>query len=256
MEFRYEICSNIGNREINEDYAVVTSQGEELLAIVADGLGGHDKGEVASKLVSDTIAEEFHFGTQEPGEELHRVMHVAQEILLEYQQQEQAVDAMKTTCVVLTLGPEHAFWGHVGDSRGYVFYKDKKWERTCDHSVTQMLALAGKIKEKGIRHHEDRNKLLRVFGSEWYKDMCEISDPIEKEKVKAYLLCTDGFWELITERQMQKCLKRSKTPAEWLKRMLAIVEKAGKKKNMDNYTAVAIYVENTKEQIQEETANA
>lgn len=243
MGFKYEIYSNIGNRELNEDYAFVTSRGEELLAIVADGLGGHDKGEVASKLVSDTIAEEFHFETKEPAEELHRVMHVAQEVLLEYQRQEKAVDAMKTTCVVLAAGPEHAFWGHVGDSRGYVFYKDKTWERTCDHSVTQMLALAGTIKDKKIRHHEDRNKLLRVFGSEWYKDMCEISNELDVANIKAFLLCTDGFWELITERQMMKCLKKSKTPKEWLDKMTEIVQKTRKNNNMDNYTAIAVFID-------------
>lgn len=247
MEFTYEIYSNIGNRELNEDYAFVTSQGEELLAIVADGLGGHDKGEVASKMVTDTIAEDFLFGAQAPQEELHRVMHVAQETLLEYQKLEKAEDAMKTTCVALNVGPEQAFWGHVGDSRGYVFYEDGTLERTHDHSVPQLLALAGKIKEKKIRHHEDRNKLLRVFGSEWYKDFCEISPAIETPKVKAFLLCTDGFWELITERQMMKCLKKSSTPAEWLNRMVAIVEKTGRKTCMDNYTAVAIYISNTKE---------
>lgn len=243
MAYTYEVFTNIGNRELNEDYAAIKVFEDKVLAVVADGLGGHDKGEVASKLVTETILENFNFDHTDMQEELHQMMHKAQQTLLERQKEENAEDAMKTTCVVLGIEKEQAYLGHVGDSRGYVFYQDKTWERTCDHSVVQMLVLAGDAKEKQIRHHADRNKLLRVFGSEWFKDFCEFRTPIDVAKAKAFLLCTDGFWELITERQMQKCLKKAATPKEWVEKMAAIVQKNGKKVTMDNYTAIAVFVD-------------
>ena len=243
MGITYEICTYIGNREINEDYANAKICGEDFLAVVADGLGGHDKGEVASKLVTDTMLDSYDFEAEDRQEELHRVMKEAQQTLMDFQKKEKAEDSMKTTCVALAVHGNSAHIGHVGDSRGYAFYKNKTWTRTNDHSVTQMLAMAGEIKEKQIRYHEDRNKLLRVFGSEWYRDSCEFSPDIETDKVKTFLLCTDGFWELITEEQMQKLLKKSETPKEWLDKMIAVVEKAGQKLKMDNYTAIAVFVE-------------
>lgn len=243
MAYIYETLTNIGNRELNEDYAGAKASKGKLLAVVADGLGGHDKGEVASRLVTETILEEYNFDTEDLQEELHQAMQKAQEVLLARQKEEQLTDAMKTTCVAFVADDSEAYLGHVGDSRGYIFYTDKTWQRTCDHSVVQMLVLAGDAKEKQIRHHVDRNKLLRVFGTEWFKDFCEFLPTVEVAKAKAFLLCTDGFWELITERQMQKCLKKAASPKEWLEKMAAIVQKNGKNSNMDNYTAIAVFVD-------------
>ena len=79
--------------------------------------------------------------------------------------------------------------------------------RTIDHSIPQMLALAGEIKEKEIRRHPDRNKLLRVVGTDWENPQYEISEDVEKTGGEAFLLCSDGFWENITEKEMVKCLK-------------------------------------------------
>lgn len=240
MNITYEIYSGIGNRELNEDNAGVKKENDCLVAVVADGLGGHEKGEVASQLVTDAILESVSMQA-EGKEELHRVMLEAHQVLREYQRMEQTENSMKTTVVALYLKDQKAYIGHVGDSRGYVFYKNKEWIRTRDHSVTHMLYQAGEIKEKHIRHHEDRNKLLKVFGSEWAKDACEFLPCIDVTETKAFLLCSDGFWENITERQMMKCLKKSSTPQEWMEKMLAIVKKAEKSGEMDNYTAVAVF---------------
>jgi len=81
-----------------------------------------------------------------------------------------------------------------------------------------------------------------VLGSPWEKDAVEVSNEIELEKTKAFLLCSDGFWELIDEKNMMKCLKRANTPEEWILRMAEIVERNGRGKEMDNYTAGAVFV--------------
>lgn len=242
MGYKYATLSIPGTREINEDAVAIKEKDRKLMLVVADGLGGHDKGEVASKIVAETVIEK---GIISGGsvEELEETMREAQRCLLEKQKQENAVNAMKTTAVVLSLTSDKAYLSYVGDSRGYVFFKNGKYIRTIDHSVPQMLALAGDIKEKDIRHHPDRSSLLRVFGCEWENDPIDSLEEIETARIKAFLLCSDGFWELITENQMKWCLKWSKTPAEWLTRMKKIIEKNGKGKEMDNYTAGAVFIE-------------
>ena len=149
---------------------------------------------------------------------------------------------MKTTAVVLQIRENDIQWAHVGDSRLYVFHKNKYKDRTRDHSVPQMLVNAGEIKEKDIRNHPDRNRLLRVMGIEWDKPKYVLSDSIEKKDGLAFLLCSDGFWELIEEKQMEKCLKKSKSAKQWLESMKEIVLKQGIGTDMDNFTAITVLV--------------
>ncbi len=241
MELNYAVLTCVGTREINEDAVKVRQEGEKLLAVVADGLGGHDRGEVASEVVTSSFVDNYKFEENKESE-LPKAARRAQQDLMEAQETMNGKNAMKTTAVVLCTGEEDALFLHVGDSRGYVFYKWGRISRTRDHSLPQMLALSGKIKEKEIRYHQDRNQLLRVFGTSWDKDMFEVSKEIRLKKVKAFLLCSDGFWELIEEKQMKQCLKKSATPQEWLEKMTEIVEQNGKGQSMDNYTAAAVFV--------------
>ena len=242
MGYKYATLSLPGTREINEDSIATKESNGKLVLVVADGLGGHDKGEVASKIVAETIVEKGAL-CEDNEEGLVEALREAQRCLLEKQKQENAINAMKTTAVALSLTNDRAYLAYVGDSRGYAFFKNGKYIRTIDHSVPQMLALAGDIKEKDIRYHEDRSSLLRVFGSEWENDPIDFLEEIDVAKTKAFLLCSDGFWELITESQMKWCLRWSKTPDDWLERMRKIIEKNGKGKEMDNYTAGAVFTE-------------
>lgn len=105
-----------------------------------------------------------------------------------------------------------------------------------------MLVNMGKIKEKDIRHHEDRSRLLRVMGTEWDAPKYQVVDNFTVTNHSSFLLCSDGFWELIDEKMMCKTLKKAKTPTEWLFNMREIILKNGKGTNMDNYSAIAIFV--------------
>jgi len=146
---------------------------------------------------------------------------------------------MKTTAVCLSIIGDKCQWAHIGDSRLYLFKKNKISLRTLDHSVPQMLALSGDIKDKHIPHHPDRNRLLRVLGVEWDSPRYEVSDEILISNCQAFLLCTDGFWELINPKLICRYLKKSSSAEEWLNLMTAEVEKNGLGKDMDNYTAIA-----------------
>ena len=104
-----------------------------------------------------------------------------------------------------------------------------------------MLVLSGEIPERKIRNHPQRNMLLRVMGIEWETPQYKLSGEKTIEDYQAFLLCSDGFWELITEKEMCKLLKKSSSVTEWLQRMAESVRATGKAKDMDNYTAIAVW---------------
>lgn len=239
MEITYAISTFAGDREPNEDFAAVECEAGSFCFVLADGLGGHGKGEVASRLVCETALQTFR---QNSVRDLTSLFELAQERLMDRQRQENAVDAMKTTMNLLLIDGKDIHWGHVGDSRTYYFRKGKIAARTKDHSVPQMMAAMGEIKEKDIRHHVDRNRLLRVMGIEWPKPQYALEENIKVGHKQAFLLCTDGFWELIEDKEMEKCLKKAKDVQSWLDAMNEMVSANGKGHNMDNYTALAVWI--------------
>ena len=238
----YDLLSNAGGRENNEDSVGMYQNEQEYCFVLADGLGGHGKGEVASRLAVETCVNVF--AQEGAGEEvLSQSFDQAQQAILKGQKEDYHAQDMKTTLVLLHVGEEEIRWGHIGDSRLYYFKNKKLAERTLDHSVPQMLVAAGQIKEKQIRNHPDRNRLLRVPGIDWDAPKYQIGEMTAREGSQAFLLCSDGFWELIDEKKMQHCLKKAKTPGQWLTLMEEIVKKNGQGKNMDNYSAVAVWLD-------------
>lgn len=240
----YAILTSPGERDNNEDSVGVKMVERSVSVVLADGLGGHDRGEIASALVKDTALELFSDTDNTENwtlqDYLKEGFQEGQKRLRELQRQRHS--DMKTTMVVLAIRDQQIQWGHVGDSRLYYFKNGKLVRRTLDHSVPQMLVKTGEIKEKDIRHHEDRNRLLRVMGIEWESPKYELAEPIKAEEGQAFLLCSDGFWEWIEEKDMIRTLKAAETPEDWLKAMEKIVLTHGKGNHMDNYSAVAVFV--------------
>ena len=241
MNITCGFISKQGDRELNEDSIYQNTATDSGIYAVADGLGGHERGEVASQTVIQTIKEIFE-STDSGALNLSDTFELCQQKLLQKQNDLGARNEMKTTLTVLSVSENCITWGHVGDSRLYAFNNNRVKTRTLDHSVPQMLVLSGDIPERKIRNHPDRNLLLKVMGINWEEPQYEISDTYSTSDYTAFLLCSDGFWELINERQMCSCLRKSKTVQEWIDMMTAIVEKNGKGKDMDNYSAVAVWL--------------
>lgn len=239
MEITYAISTFPGDREPNEDFAAAECSGGRYCFTVADGLGGHGRGEVASRLVCEAAQ---HYFASHDGCSIETMFEEAQERLLIKQSEENAVDAMKTTLNVLVIDGAGIRGGHVGDTRSYYFKKSKIVSRTKDHSVPQMMVSMGEIREKDIRHHVDRNRLLRVMGIEWNKPQYVLSKEIKPGHGQAFLMCTDGFWEHIEDRDMEKCLKKAADVQGWLDAMNAVVRRNGQDSDMDNYTALAVWI--------------
>lgn len=240
----YHLLTKEGKRIPNEDSIGMVEENGVYCFAVADGLGGHGKGEVASALVVEHSLSKFV--TNPEGDNiLAESFEMAQAELLELQRAKRSQNEMKSTLVLLRINGNKAQWAHIGDSRLYYFSNNKLKVRTLDHSVPQMLVASRQIKEKDIRHHSDRNRLLRVMGMEWPVPKYEVSQErdINSKKRQAFLMCSDGFWELIDEKNMMKCLKASVTVEEWIENMEEIVCQNGKDTNMDNYTALGVFIE-------------
>lgn len=238
----FHILSQYGSREANEDSVYAGASDGRGLFVVADGLGGHGKGDVASALAVSTFRETFLNRAESLPALFSKAFLNAQTTILAEQARTGNPFQMKTTVCALAVDNNKLMWGHIGDTRLYAFSRNKVRVRTLDHSVPQMLVLAHDIKEKDIRNHPDRNKLLRVLGVSGDTPKFEVSEIQDISKYQAFLLCSDGFWELILEKEMCSALKKSSSVAEWMEKMQLIVEQRGYGKDMDNYSAITIWM--------------
>ncbi len=237
---KYALFTNAGGRDINEDAIGAFTNGDNHCFVLCDGLGGHGMGDIASHLVKDVFEDQFS-RTDDMVNFLGQTFQVAQQILMMEQKEQHATLKMKTTCVSLVTDKKTAYIGHIGDSRAYIFNHGKVKTRTLDHSIPQMLVLSKDIKESEIRNHPQRNMVLRVLGIEWDDIMYDLMVPYPLRKAQAFLLCSDGFWELIDESSMCDLLKKASTPEEWINSMVEEIKQNGIGKNMDNYSAIAVW---------------
>lgn len=234
------MISKPGGRENNEDYVTHSIHGSDECFVLCDGLGGHDCGEVASSFVAECVADLFRQNGDSP-DFLENAFNYAQNRLLELQRERGMTNAMKTTMVVLVVTDTQVKWAHIGDSRLYhIFHGGTKYERTRDHSMVQILCDMGEIRESEMRHHDDRNKLLRVMGAEWSGKSFDRSAILEREPGHAFVMMTDGFWEYVLEDEMLAALGAAKDAAAWLTAMESYVLSRADMTRTDNYSAICV----------------
>lgn len=236
------VLTNIGGRKINQDYCGYYQTRECGIWVVADGMGGHFGGEVASTLAVQSILEAYKLHNEVTEENALALINIANSQIRSGQKEIPYCHNMQTTLVFVLSNVDSTIIANVGDSRCYLVSEGKLILKTKDHSLSQLLVDQGEILYKEIRFHEDRNKVLRSLG----KSDTVVPSIINTENSlcpgDAFLLCTDGFWELITEEEMIIDLAKSKTPKDWIKslenRMMYRM-----KPNHDNYSAIGIFHE-------------
>ena len=237
MQLSAYAYTNRGGRDHNEDS--LRASAEQGIFVLADGLGGHRCGEVASQAAVDAIFTGMAQAEALEEASLLDLFRSANEELLRRQAQP-GQEEMRTTAVALKLAGSTAVWAHIGDSRLYRFSNGELAGVTADHSVTYRKFLGGEISYMDVYHDDDRSRLLRVLG----KEPCRPeAGQAAVSPGDAFLLCSDGFWELILEKKMESALKKADSPAAWLEAMEKIVEKNGRNKEMDNYSAIAVWID-------------
>jgi serine/threonine protein phosphatase PrpC len=234
-----QVCEK-GGLPNNEDYCGSLQVSHATLWLVADGLGGHNGGELASKTAVETALESFRRNPEVSADSLESHFRAAHEAILRAQKQDPAVVSMRTTMVALLSDSRNVIWGHVGDSRLYRFQPRGIVLQTEDHSVPQALVKAGEITSRQIRGHPDRSRLLRTLGEQGQPRVSVPASVTSLEKTDAFLLCTDGFWENVLELEMLADWVASATPETWLVRATSRL-RARVHGDFDNYCAVAIF---------------
>lgn len=231
MEYQYASYSDIGNRENNEDSLGVKLQGDSLIAIVADGLGGHANGEVASRMAVDTILNNLDMEDVDEDELICWILSASDAI-------RDSNCSGNTTVAALWVKDSYAVAAHVGDSRIYQFRDGKIIFQSVDHSVVQMAVMVGELPPDAVRHHKDRNKIFRALGAEGEAPKVD-STELTVRPGDCFLLCSDGFWEPVTEMDMLRTMQETDTPEQWLNAMRRIVFSA-KDPKQDNNTAITL----------------
>jgi protein phosphatase len=232
-------------REINEDaFLMVEASTEESgpygLYAVADGLGGHEAGEIASQITVDTIRHWFEQkpptnGINAPKSWFQEVIYAANEAVVEYQNTHKEAQKMGSTLVMALVTPDQTFITHVGDSRAYQLTSKTINQITVDHSLVERLVQIGQISREEARTHTQRNVVYSIIGE---KRRLEIGyyqiSPAPGDRL---LLCSDGLSSLVTDEEILRLSQQETDPAKAGQAMVEAAKTAG---GHDNITTVLI----------------
>lgn len=232
---RFAALSDVGKvRESNEDFY----HADGRLFIVADGMGGHRAGEVASlAAVEEFLSCERESRGEDPLRRLRGCLQAANRAVVEMASRDPGLQGMGTTFTVLLLD-RGAYLGHVGDSRAYLLREGELNPLTRDHSLVQKMVQEGFITPLEARRHPRRNIVLRALG---------LSTDIDADLVRVdvrpgdrILLCTDGLSSQLEDGEIARLLLEVEDPEECVARL---VEEANARGGDDNVTVVLVDLE-------------
>jgi serine/threonine protein phosphatase PrpC len=200
MRFSVYQVSRKGGREKNEDRMGYCYTRDAGLFALADGMGGHPEGEVASQLALQTLAALFQRDAkpvlQDPLRFLHDAIMAGHHQLLRYATEKALIDTPRTTVVACVLQGNAAYWAHCGDSRLYLVRGDKLIARTRDHSYSELQETLSHVVPIGERFN--RNVLFTCLGSPG-KPVVDTTGPLLMQPGDRLLLCSDGLWGSVTD---------------------------------------------------------
>ena len=208
MEFSY--LTDPGQvRDHNEDsVTIVKNTSGEILMAVADGMGGHKGGEIASSIAITHIGKRFvdtsSVGNKEEAINfLKEIVSEANMLLYKYTEDNPESVGMGTTLVMALLTKEFLLFGNIGDSSGFVIKDGKLYKITNDHTLVNLLVKSGEITEEEAKDHPRKNVLMRALGANISVEM-DVFD-VERD-VSAILLCSDGLTNMLDSNQIESVL--------------------------------------------------
>ena len=230
--------SNQGGRSYNEDSVGSSYDGKNGIFVVADGLGGHARGDEASAAAVQTIVSGWNTVVEDAAAQLKKKIAEANQAILCLQQDRGAV--MKTTVAALAVSGEKAVWANVGDSRVYFIHKNIIHACTDDHSVAYKKYKAGEITREQIGMDEDQSRLLRSLGSEERNEPDIHTADVPLAQGDAFFLCSDGAWEYLMDEEILIDFLKSETAEHWAELMiLRIMERVrGENDNLSLLTVI------------------
>lgn len=223
-------------RPINEDRYLVPEEGDSIV-LVADGMGGHKAGEVASETAAQTIracAVKMH-GREISIKTALKWVRQANQIIYRMANEKPECMGMGTTMTFLYFMDKHALLAHVGDSRCYRIRDGRIMQLTKDHSLVAELVRIGEITPEQARNHPYRNIITRALGTDDYVAVDAQDIPVEENDV--YLLCSDGLSNYLEEDELLHAVQNQPSDSLCDHLVQIALDRGGR----DNITVVAAY---------------
>ena len=241
MRYVTALANRLGNRATNQDRARIVERGSALLLVLADGMGGHARGELAAQALIDSLQASFHeqdLPIADPQGFLQQAFARAhQEILALGLRQAQPVYP-RTTAVACLLQHNRAWSAHLGDSRLYWIRDGRLLTRTRDHTYVEELLRSRAIDEQAAQCHPMRNYVTQCLGGPQDPSRPTLGDPGDLQIGDQLLLCSDGFWGPLQEPELLRQL--GETDLEAALQRLADDAERNAYPNSDNVSAVAL----------------
>ena len=221
-------------RAHNEDSVIITkNQSGDYLMMVADGMGGHSAGEIASSIVVSHISKCFNedFCNMEKSKAVDWIRGMATEandLIFDYVDNHPESKGMGTTLVLAVVTADYVLIGNIGDSSGFVMKNDKLHKVTYDHTLVNLLIKAGELTEEEARNHPKKNVLMKALGA---------NNPIDIDiydcdmDISSILLCSDGLTSMLDNEQIEKVLL---SEVEIEDKVIKLIRKSNNRGGTDN----------------------
>lgn len=210
-------------RDHNEDSVIIAENlNKEILMAVADGMGGHNAGEIASSIAISHIGKRFKeissVGNKEDAINwLQETVSEINVLIYKYTEEHPESSGMGTTFVVTILTKDFLLYGNIGDSSGFAIRKEKIHKITMDHTLVNMLVKSGELTEEEAKDHPRKNVLMKALGATTSVDM-DIFD-VETD-IDGILLCSDGLTNMLDHEQILKVLTEDLTVKEKVEKLI------------------------------------
>lgn len=225
-------------REANEDSCRIFKSKDNLIdyLVVADGMGGHKSGEIASRIAVDFIVESLpclELSREELDDAIINVLNKANEQILLTASEDSKYEGMGTTIIIAAIIESHAHIVHVGDSRAYLVNGNDITQLTVDHSYTQELIKMGCITKEEAKVHPQKNIVTQALGS--IEGLRPEINHQEIKKNNQLLLCSDGLTNMLSDDEI---LATIKTAAHVEKACDMLIDRANENGGIDNITVI------------------
>jgi len=196
--------NRLGNRSSNQDRCLTLRRSDEAFLVVADGMGGHARGELAAQTAIESFSRSFISHREriaEPHLFLEQAINHAHLTVVDTGRAQQPPVDPRSTCVVCLLQGNRAWWAHLGDSRLYLIRDGTVHTRTRDHTPVEELLRQGRIDEDALRTHPSRNSVSRCLGGTPVLPKISFGQA-ELAPGDTLLLCSDGLWSALPEQRL------------------------------------------------------
>ena len=232
-------------RNHNEDSVIIVKNDEgSYLMAIADGMGGHSAGEIASSIAISHLGKHFKesFRSMNKIDAVNWIRDVVDEVntlIFQYEKSHPESKGMGTTLVLAVLTKDYLLFGNVGDSSGFVMKDNKLHKVTYDHTLVNLLVSAGELTKEEASVHPKKNVLMKALGA---AEKCELDvfDIVDMD-FDAIMLCSDGLTNMLTPEQIEKVLDDEEIDSE--EKVKKLIRKCNARGGNDNISVAYLVLE-------------